>query len=196
MVLRDVRLDTEVINAELGKLGGQGSGGAPLVRVSAATLSTLTVHISYSKLLTESCKFVVDEVLVELCAVEADDHDKHYNSSHDKKQHDETNGVPADPAPHSNNEESAGAREDRDLPTQAEESPAVSFVANWIDIVTSKLQVQADSLLVLRLLLFLLLLLLPLLLLLLPSSSPLLLLPGARGHTQDLALRPGPGPAA
>jgi hypothetical protein len=119
--LRDIRLKVEVLNEEFFK-------DLPF-KVVSLHVNELQVHISYRTLLTDSCRFVVDCVTIEL--------------------------APSDRAPDSPQEDSGTppipplsapvAPAPAPAPTSDEGQRGLSFIANWVEVVVARLQVQVGE---------------------------------------------------
>ncbi|KAJ1404574.1 hypothetical protein B484DRAFT_404722 [Ochromonadaceae sp. CCMP2298] len=114
--LRDIRLKVDVLNEEFFK-------DLP-VKVVSLHVSELQVHISYRTLLTDSCRFVIDCVTVEL--------------------------APSDRAPDSPTPSDAPAPTPLSAPVPApntsdEGQKGLSFIANWVEVVVARLQVQVGK---------------------------------------------------
>lgn len=125
--LRDIKFNAQVINDEFLEL-------LP-VKIVSISISELEVYLSYKTLLTDSCRFVVDKLDIVLAPNELY-YKTRGNPSASKK---ESGGVEAEPE--------TGNRSDRAAPSSTEHTSedgqrSLSFIANWIEVVVARLQVQ------------------------------------------------------
>ncbi len=119
--IRDLALDSDQLNLALESL--------PFT-ISSASVNLIEAHISYSKLLTESCRFVVDRITVN---VEANVKDNNVSS----------NGLfPSDCDNGQHISEIDGVRGEASVAISEEAEEGLTFIAQWIEIVVAKLRVE------------------------------------------------------
>lgn len=134
VTLNDIRLKAEAINEELSSLVNPST--CPSFQVVSASLSSLSVYVSYSKLLTESCRFVADEINIVISPFtsysssrsDTNDEELSQESLHDNKI------LP-------NNSQDPPLSEN----SQQDTSPAVNLIAHWIEIMVAKLQLSINK---------------------------------------------------
>ena len=123
--LRDIKFNSRVINEEFLEL-------LP-VKIVSISISELEVHLSYKTLLTDSCRFVVDKLDIVLAPNEL-----YYKTKGSSSAKADT-PVEVEPDPSQRPERVQPATED--VSTE-EGQRSLSFIANWIEVVVARLQVQ------------------------------------------------------
>jgi len=125
--LRDIKFNAQVINDEFLEL-------LP-VKIVSISISELEVYLSYKTLLTDSCRFVVDKLDIVLAPNELY-YKTRGNPSSNKK---EAGGVEVEPEAPSSPENAAPSSTEH---TSEDGQQSLSFIANWIEVVVARLQVQ------------------------------------------------------
>ena len=126
VTLRDINFNAQIINEEFLEL-------LP-VKIVSISISKLDVHLSYKTLLTDSCRFVVEKLDIVLAPNEV------YYKAKGSPPVVKKEGSIAEPDTETN-------RTKHSEPTSTEyTSPdgqqSLSFIANWIEVVVARLQVQ------------------------------------------------------
>lgn len=137
--LNDISLKVDVINDEFFR--GQH------MLLDSVVISSLEVHMSYSTILTESCRFVIDQMEIVLrpncCQSHDDDDDDEGMMKLGKNRRLDTIstttnssriGVGDSAAPSSDHTSNFGSSEDG--------QKGLSFIAHWIEVIVSRLQVS------------------------------------------------------
>ena len=122
--LTDIVLNAQLLNEEIFDL-------LP-VKVVSINVTELEVHLSYRTLLTDSCKFVVDQLNIVLTPNEL------YNKSKVEKKTTKTENE---------EEEVEDIPVNNNIPTETstEGQKGLNFIANWIEIIVARLQVHVKS---------------------------------------------------
>jgi len=138
--LNDISLKVDVINDEFFR-------GQPML-LDSVVISSLEVHMSYSTILTESCRFVIDHMGIVLrpncCQSHNDDNDdesmmmlgkeRRFDTSSTTTNSNSSSGVGVDSvAPSSDNTSNFGSEDGQ---------KGLSFIAHWIEVIVSRLQVS------------------------------------------------------
>ena len=127
--LRDIRFNANVLNEEFLSL-------LP-IKIVSLTVSELEVHLSYKTLLTDSCRFVVDQVDIVIAPNE--NYVKLKSTSpNSKNANAKTEDIDDDDEYESPQIPSAGH-------TSEEGQKGLSFIANCIEVVVARLQVQVRN---------------------------------------------------
>jgi len=126
VTLRDINFNAQVINDEFLEL-------LP-VKIVSISISKLDVHLSYKTLLTDSCRLVVEKLDIVLAPNEV------YYKAKGSPSVVKKEGSAVDPETETN-------RTKRPDPTSTEYTSqdgqqSLSFIANWIEVVVARLQVQ------------------------------------------------------
>ncbi len=119
--IHDLALDSDQLNVTLESL--------PFT-ITSASVNLIEAYLSYSKLLTESCRFVVDRITVNL---EAKVKDSNVSS----------NGLfppDCDTGQHVSENDRIGSEASVTISEEAEEG--LTFIAQWIEIVVAKLRMD------------------------------------------------------
>lgn len=127
--LKDIRFSADLLNEEF--------LSALPVKIVSFTVSELEVHLSYKTLLTDSCRFVVDNVSIVIAPNEL--YAKSQSSSKKPKERHTTEPTSLVPEPQPGNQRANPEH------TSEEGQRSLSFIANWIEIVVARLQVQIGS---------------------------------------------------
>ena len=125
--LRDIKFNAQVINDEFLEL-------LP-VKIVSISISELEVYLSYKTLLTDSCRFVVDKLDIVLAPNELY-YKTRGNPSPNKK---ESGGVEVELEAPSRSEMAAPASTEY---TSEDGQRTLSFIANKIDMMVTRMQVQ------------------------------------------------------
>jgi len=138
--LNDISLKVDVINDEFFR-------GQPML-LDSVVISSLEVHMSYSTILTESCRFVIDHMGIVLrpncCQSHNDDNDdesmmmlgkeRRFDTSSTTTNSNSSSGVGVDSAaPLSDHSSNFGSEDGQ---------KGLSFIAHWIEVIVSRLQVS------------------------------------------------------
>eukprot|EP01032_Pedospumella_encystans_P008179 gene8179-9738_t len=126
VTLRDINFNAQIINEEFLEL-------LP-VKIVSISISKLDVHLSYKTLLTDSCRFVVEKLDIVLAPNEV------YYEAKGSPSVVKKEGSIAEPDTETN-------RTKHSEPTSTEYTSqdgqqSLSFIANWIEVVVARLQVQ------------------------------------------------------
>ena len=148
--LNDISLKVDVINDEFFHSSSSGGGvQQPMLLLDSVVISSLEVHMSYSTILTESCRFVIDNVEIVLRpnfhSNDVHDDDNNNNEGMMKLNRDKSldtistttttnsNGAGVDNAHPSSDNTSCGSEDGQ---------KGLSFIAHWIEVIVSRLQVS------------------------------------------------------
>lgn len=134
--LCDLRLNTEVLNADICE-----ANGLPF-RVKKGYLGSVRVTISYANIMSESCLVEIDDIEVVLVPVDADatsTRDNHESMTKSTPQN-ATSATPVKPGDKGTRARAA-SREEIDEVSQE----GLDFVASWIEQVTSKIKVTLSN---------------------------------------------------
>lgn len=137
--LNDISLKVDVINDEFFR-------GQPML-LDSVVISSLEVHMSYSTILTESCRFVIDHMWIVLrpnCCQSHDDDEgimmlgknRRLDTISTTTNSNSSSGVGVgvdSAAPSSDNTSNFGSEDGQ---------KGLSFIAHWIEVIVSRLQVS------------------------------------------------------
>ncbi len=126
VTLRDINFNAQVINDEFLEL-------LP-VKIVSISISKLDVHLSYKTLLTDSCRFVVEKLDIVLAPNEV--YYKAKGSPSVVKKEGST--IDSETEPNRTKRPDPASTEF----TSQDGQQSLSFIANWIEVVVARLQVQ------------------------------------------------------
>lgn len=132
VTLTNLKLKVEVINQEF-------LAYSPLKLVSFV-ISELKVHISYSTLLTDSCKFIIDKVAIVFTTNESCTIDN--NHIMNKKATKSTNHTESN---YRNDDNIKNTTTINNLEREEDNNLGLNFIAHWIEVIISRLQIHIQQ---------------------------------------------------
>lgn len=125
--LKDIRFSADVLNEEF--------LSALPVKIVSFTVSVLGVHLSYNTILTDSCRFVIEDVDIVIAPNEL------YSKLQSTAKKPKERSVGSEQVPTTQPEPQRAQPEH----TSEEGQRSLSFIANWIEIIVARLQVQVGT---------------------------------------------------
>lgn len=126
--IHDLALDCGKLNSEIEELP---------ISISSASINLIEAHISYSTLLTESCRFVIDTITIHVEPTEPTVGQKATVTSN-------TSGNKIS-SPLTENDTAQQRDTPEGVPISDEAEEGLSFIAQWIEIIVAKLCIEINN---------------------------------------------------